>query len=129
MTNDQYLQVSYFIAAAAGVVAAVATGLLLARPHREATEDPALARLGKLLRRFFPTWLILAVLLGFLSVSYLDCNHHSYSDVVAHREYLVDKTEEQGTTMARYLAIALIAYGFVLGGVLLARARAAVKKP
>jgi len=31
--------------------------------------------------------------------------------------------------MARYLAIALIAYGFVLGGVLLARARAAVKKP
>jgi purine-cytosine permease-like protein len=129
VTNEQYLQVSYFLAATAGVVAAVVTGLLLARAHREATEAPALARLGKLLRRVFPTWLILAVLLGFLSVSYFDCDHHSYSAVVANREYLVNKTEEQASSMARYLATALIAYGFVLAGFLLARARADAKKP
>jgi hypothetical protein len=128
VTNEQYLQTSYFVAAAAGVVVALGTGFVLAGAHRQATAVPVLTWLGKLLRRLFPTWLILAVLLGFVSVSYLDCNHHSYSEIVADRNHLVHKTEEQAATMARYLALALIAYGFVLLAFLWARVRATARK-
>lgn len=78
MTNEQFLHTSYFVAAAAGVSMSIATALILARPHRLATARAVLTKLGTILRRAFPTWLVLAVLLGFMAVSYFDCSHPPY---------------------------------------------------
>lgn len=120
MTNEQYLYVSYFGAAAGGVGLAVVTALFLARGHREATDQPLVARLGRLLRRIFPLWLLAAVLLGFMSVSYMQCK--TYEEVVADRGYLIDKTQEQVHHMCLFLAVAPAVYGLVLMLFLWARA-------
>jgi H+/Cl- antiporter ClcA len=122
VTNEQYLHVSYFAAAIGGVALATLTAALLASANRQATQGRILPRLGKFLRRVLPPWLILTLLLGFMSVSYMECR--SYSEVVADRSYLVDKTQQQIHRMAIYLAIALMAYAAVLVLFLWARARA-----
>jgi hypothetical protein len=123
MDNERYLVVSYFAAAGIGVALALATALVLGGPIRRALA--AAAPLAQLLRRALPPWLVLAALLGFLSVTYFDCQHKTYQDIVAGRLYLVDKTFEQGSQMAVYLAAALVAYGLVLGICLAVQARKA----
>jgi hypothetical protein len=123
VSNEQYLYLSYFLAVPAGVVLAVAVVLVLTRPLREATAEPTLTRLGSILRRAMPSWLIASVLLGFLSVSYIDCAHHDFADVVKERDYLVEKSHEQASKMMYYLAGGIVVYGFVLGGFLRARAK------
>jgi hypothetical protein len=110
---------SYFAAAGIGVLLAIATATLwLRRSHRQATARPnglaGATGLGRVLRRVFPVWLILAVLLGFASVTYFDCQHKDYASIVGDRQHLVRKTHEQAAAMSRALAIALTAYGFVL---------------
>ena len=102
---------------------AVVTVLILAGANRLATAGPVAKKLGTILRRVFPTWLILAVLLGFMSVSYFDCGHNSYAGIVADRPHLVSRTHEQASAMLLYLAIALVVYGFILMLFLWARAR------
>jgi hypothetical protein len=124
VTNEHYLYVSYFVAVGAGITVAAVMTLWLGRAHREATAGAAANGLGTVLRRAFPAWLILAVLLGFMSVTYFDCSHGSYATIVADREHLIHKTQEQVTAMCRYLAVALVAYGFVIMLFLWARARA-----
>jgi hypothetical protein len=123
VTNEEYLHASYFAAIAIGVLVAVASAAWLASGHREATHGPGVARLGKVVRRAFPPWLILAVLLGFASVTYFDCGHDTYGKIVADRAHLVSKTQEQAAAMARYLAVAIMGYGFVMVLMLWARAR------
>jgi len=114
MTNEQYLVVSYFAAAAAGVLLGVLTTLCLSRPLTKALEGVA-RPLAVVFRRFLPPWLILAVLLGFFSVTYYDCKHNTYQDIVSDRHHLVQKNFEQGSRMTQYMAAALAAYGLVLG--------------
>jgi len=123
MDNERYLVVSYFAAAGIGVAMALATALVLGGPIRRALA--AAAPLARLLRRALPPWLVLAVLLGFLSVTYFDCQHKTYQDIVADRHHLVERTFEQGSQMAVYLAAALVAYGLALGIGLAAQARRA----
>ena len=122
MTNEQYLIVSYFAVAGAGVVLAILTTLVLMGPLGRALEG-AVTPLARLLRRVLPAWLILAALLGFLSVSYFDCAHKTYEDVVKDESYLVGKNFEQGAQMCRYAAVALAAYAAALGLALFAYAR------
>ena len=124
MTNESYLVVSYFAAAGAGVLLAVLTALLLSAPLRGALA--AVARpLATVFRRALPSWLILAVLFGFFSVTYFDCSHNTYQKIVADPHHLVQKNFEQGADMAEYLATALAAYSLVLVFSLLGAARRA----
>jgi len=102
---------------------AVITAIALAGPHRQATAGAAIRKLGAILRRALPTWLVLAVLLGFASVSYIDCSHENYAKVVTDREHLIRKTQEQASAMMLYLAVTIGAYGFVLVPLLWARMR------
>ena len=123
MTDEQYLYVSYFAAIAVGLFFAAVTAVILVRPHYRATAGIAVKKLGAILRRVFPVWLVLAVLLGFMSVGYFDCGHSSYESIVTDRPHLISKTQEHASHMAMYLAIAVTAYGFVLILFLWARAR------
>lgn len=124
MTNEQFLYVSYFAAVAGGVGLAVLTAVILAGPNRQATGGKLLPKLGKFLIRAFPSWLVLMVLLAFISVSYIDCAHENYAEVVADRDHLVNTTQQQISQMSIYLSIALMSYAAVLILFLWARARA-----
>lgn len=122
MTNEMYLYVSYFAAIILGLVLATLTLVILRGPHRQATTEAKVKKLASLIRRIFPPWLILTVLLAFISVSYIDCDHTNYTQVVADRGHLINKTQEQVSTMSIWLAIALFTYCFVLLLFLWARA-------
>jgi hypothetical protein len=52
------------------------------------------------------------VLLAFMTVSYMECR--TYEEVVADRDYLIDKTQEQLYRMSVWLAVALTTYAAVL---------------
>jgi hypothetical protein len=123
MTNESYLYVSYFAAIFLGLLLAAVAWAILRRPHRQATTAIHVKKLGSLMRRIFPSWLILAVLLAFISVSYIDCSHKDYAQVVADRDHLVGKTQEQVHAMSIWLAVALFTYCFLLALFLWARAR------
>jgi len=122
VTDEQYLYILYFGCGAVGFGAAIFIAAFLARPNRQATQGPPLEHLGKFLRRALPTWLVMMVLLAFISVSYIECR--SYAEVVADRPYLIDKAQEQAFRMAIFLAIALTTYAVILLLFLWARARA-----
>lgn len=123
MMNETYLYTSYFATIIIGLVLATVAFVMLHRAHQEATTGAKFKKLGSLMRRVFPSWLILTVLLAFISVSYIDCNHTNYAQVVADRSHLIDKTREQVSTMLIWLTIALFAYCFALALFLWARAR------
>jgi len=123
MTSEMYLYVSYFAAIILGLVLAAVTWVILQGPHREATTAAKVKKLGSLMRRILPSWLILTVLLAFISVSYIDCDHTNYAQVVADQSHLVSKTREQVYTMLAWLAIALFIYCSVLVLFLWARAK------
>ena len=113
MTNEQYLIVSYFTVAGGGIVAAMATAALLRAPLRN-----ALGRLSRsacaYLGRFLPTWLVLAALLAFVSVSYIDCAHTTYQSVVDDDVHLVATTHRQIGRIFTYLAIGVFTYALAL---------------
>ena len=114
MTNERYLIISYFAAAGGGLCLAVLTAALLSGPARRAVEC-LLAPVARTLRRLLPTWLILLVLFAFMSVSYLDCQHHDYQQVVQDRPHLEDVTHKQAENMLTYLCVGLLAYALALG--------------
>ena len=124
MTNEQYLRVSYFAAAAIGLALAALTAWELRGPLRRALAGAA-RPLARIVRRALGVWLLLGVLLGFLSVSYIDCQHHDYREVVADRDHLVATTRAHAREMTGYLAAFALAYGLVVGAVLMGKARAA----
>ena len=113
MTNEQYLIVSYFIVAAGSVAAGAVTALFLRGPLRKAVAWIA-APVGRFLGRGFVAWTLLAVMLGFLSVSYFDCGHSTYQEVVRDRDHMVEVTHYQVAFMLMYLLIALMAYSLGL---------------
>lgn len=123
MTNEHYLHVSYYAAAFVAVALAAATAAVLTAALKSAMAGPASRKLAVVLRRVFPAWLLLAVMLGFMSVSYFDCGHGTYASIVDDRPHLIGKTQEQGQAMLLYLAVGLTVYAFVLFLFLWARAR------
>jgi len=123
MTNESFLRLTYFLALAAGLLAAAACAFLLRRPLRRATIRLRHSSLRTLIRRAFPTWLLTAVVLGFLSVSYIDCGHDTYAEIIADRPHLIRKTCDQASRMAYFLAVALLLGGFLLIPVLWAGSR------
>ncbi|KPK78872.1 MAG: hypothetical protein AMJ81_14680 [Phycisphaerae bacterium SM23_33] len=124
VTNETYLVVSYFSSASIGALIALVTASELARPARQALAGLA-GPLARMFRRALPVWLVLAVLLAFLSVTYFDCAHTTYEQIVADRDHLAATARRQGSHMAWYLAVGLLAYGLVLAGALLVKARQA----
>jgi hypothetical protein len=113
MTNEQYLITSYFIVAGGSVVAGAVTALILRGPLRKAVAWIA-APVGRFLGRGFVAWILLAAMLGFLSVSYSDCSHGTYQSIVQDPEHMVKVTHSQVSAIFQYLLIALMAYSLGL---------------
>jgi hypothetical protein len=99
----------YFGAAAGGVILAACTALLLNKPLRQALQT---LQIAKFFNRLLPFWLILTVILGFISVNYLECR--SYAEVVNDRQYIIEKSQDLVFRMAFVLKIALFVYAVIL---------------
>jgi len=113
VTNEDYLIVSYFCAAGGGVACAAATALLLRGPLRRAVAA-VLGPVARAFRRVLPAWLVLLVLFAFTSVSYLDCDHSNYQEVVKDRAHMQQVTRTQASEMLNFLAAGLLAYAAAL---------------
>jgi len=113
VTNEQYLIVSYFTVAGGGIVAAMITAALLRAGLRRAVA--AISRtVCSYLGRLLPAWLVLAALLAFVSVSYIDCAHTTYQSVVESEQHLVATTHKQVGRIFTYLAIGVFTYALAL---------------
>ena len=112
MTNDQYLIVSYFVCAALSLAAGVLVYLYLRRPFAGVADSAPGNHLPALLKRLLPCGLIFPALLGFLSVSYRGCNE-SYENIIAHRELLVAKNQEQISAILFYIVVAVLFWNLI----------------
>jgi hypothetical protein len=61
----------------------------------------------------FPAGLLLSALLGFVSVSYRGCAR-SYEDIVKERSYLVQKNQEQISSILLWIALAVLFWDLVI---------------
>jgi nitrate reductase gamma subunit len=117
MTNEQYLYVSYFAAAGAGVLSAGVTTLVLRGPLRHAiARFTAPAR--KFMGRSLVLWLVMGAIFAFTSVTYFDCGHSTYKSVVEDMPHMVAKTHEQASSILKYLLVGVLTYALALAVIL-----------
>ncbi len=115
MNNEEYLIVSYFAVGLASIGLGAGVYFWLRRPFAATTERLAARYLARNLRRLFSPGLILPALAGFLSVSYYNgCGHKPYNEIIADRAYLVVKNQQQVSESLSYLALAVLAWVFVI---------------
>ena len=112
MTNEQYLIVSYFAVAAMAIAFAGATWLYLRRSFSGTTQTLS-DNLSRVLKGMFPAGLLLPALLGFVSVSYRGCVR-SFEDIVKERSYLVQKNQEQISSILLWIAAAVLFWDLVI---------------
>jgi hypothetical protein len=112
MTNEQYLIVSYFAVAALAIACAGATWLYLRRSFGGTTQTLS-DNLSRVLKAMFSAGLLLPALLGFVSVSYRGCAK-SYEDIVKERSYLVQKNQEQISSILLWIAAAILFWDLVI---------------
>jgi hypothetical protein len=113
MSNEQYLIVSYFFVGVLSTVIAMAVYAFLRRPLAGLAGVFPNRNLASVLRKLFPAGLLLPALAGFLSVSYHGC-HESYQSIIADRSYLVDKNQQQISTICFFLMLAVLVWGVVV---------------
>ncbi|MGB7284313.1 MAG: hypothetical protein WBE13_18755 [Candidatus Acidiferrum sp.] len=63
-----------------------------------------------LLMRLFPAGIVLPALLGFVSVSYRGCDMQEYGKIIANREYLEAKNQEQVSASSMHVVWAVFAW-------------------
>lgn len=114
MTNDRYLVVSYVICAALSVGLGGLVYLILRRPFAEVTDTTPGKHLPFILKKLFPIGLLLPALLGFVSVSYQSCSRQTYGKIVENRSYLVEKNQEQISSILLSIVVAVLVWDVVI---------------
>ena len=113
MTNDRYLIVSYFAVAAMAVALACATWLYLRRSFGGITQTLSAGNLSRIMKAMFPAGLFLPAFLGFVSVSYRGCGK-SYEEIVKERSYLIQRNQEQISSILLWIAAALLFWDLII---------------
>jgi hypothetical protein len=113
MTNEHYLIVSYFVCAALSIVLGVMVYLYLWRSFAGVADAVSGTRLRTTLKKIFPFGFVLPALLGFVSVSYRSCERTNYAEIVASRGYLVEKNQEQISSVLISMLVAVLFWNLV----------------
>jgi hypothetical protein len=114
MTNERYLIVSYFLIATLSVGLGTAVYLFLRRSFGEVADATSGKRLSAILKRLLPCGLLLPALLGFVSVSYRGCERTTYEKIVESRSYLVQKNQEQLSSVLLYALVAVLFWDVIV---------------
>lgn len=113
MTNDRYLIVSYFAVAALAIAFAGVAWLYLRRSFSGIAQALSKGNLSRVLKPMFPAGLLLSAFLGFVSVSYRGCGK-SYEEIVKERSYLIQKNQEQISSILLWIVAALLFWDLVI---------------
>jgi hypothetical protein len=113
MSNDRYLTISYFVVAALSIAFAGTTWLYLRRSFMGITQTLSRGGLSRILKAMFPAGLFVPALLGFVSVSYRGCGK-SYEDIVKERSYLIQKNQEQISSILLWIAAAVLFWNLII---------------
>ncbi len=108
MANDQYLIVSYGLAGALSCAFGVSVYFYLRRPFAAVADLASAGHYSSFLKKLFPFGLVFPAFLGFVSVSYWGCGLTSYAAVVRSREYLVQKNQEQLSSVLFFICVAIL---------------------
>ena len=114
MTNEQYLIASYFVCAALSMALGILVYLFLRRSFGGVADLASGKRLPSILKGLLPCGLLFPTLLGFFSVSYRGCNRTTYEEIVQSRTYLVEKNQEQISSVLVSILIAVLFWDVVL---------------
>ena len=114
MTNERYLIASYFAGAALSAGLGTIVYLFLRRPFGDVAVAASGKRLSSMLKRLFPWGLLFPALLGFVSVSYQGCGRHTYEEIVQARSYLVEKNQEQLSSVLLYILVAVVFWDVIV---------------
>jgi hypothetical protein len=114
MTNERYLIASYFVCAALPIVLGILVYVFLRRPFTSVTEAALGKHLPSMLKRLLPYGLVFPALLGFVSVSYQSCTRTTYAEIVETRGYLVQKNQEQISSVLLSILIAVLFWDVVV---------------
>jgi hypothetical protein len=114
MTNEHYLIVSYFVSAGVSLVLGTLVYFFLRRSFGEVASTVSGKNFPTILKRLFPVGLVFPALMGFISVSYLSCDHETYAKIVKSKDYLVQKNQEQVATTLFALVVAILFWDLVL---------------
>lgn len=114
MTNERYLIASYFAVAAFSAGLGTMAYLFLRRPFGGVAEAASGKRLSSVLKKLFPWGMLFPALLGFVSVSYQGCNRHTYEEIVQDRSYLVEKNQEQLSSVLLYILVAVVFWNVIV---------------
>jgi hypothetical protein len=113
MTNERYLIVSYFVCAALSIALGLLAYLYLRRPFAGLADAAPGRSLPTMLKRLFPCGFVLPALLGFVTVSYRSCDRTTYTEIVASRGYLIEKNQEQISSILLYILAAVVFWNLV----------------
>jgi hypothetical protein len=114
MTNERYLIASYFAGAALSAGMGTMVYLFLRRPFGGVADAASGKRLSSMLKRLLPCGLLFPALLGFVSVSYQSCGRRTYEGIVQNRSYLVEKNQEQISSVLLYILVAVVFWDVVV---------------
>jgi len=114
VTNERYLIGSYFVGAVLSVGLGTLVYLFRRRPFGGLTDAAQGKRLSSMLKRLLPWGLLLPALLGFVSVSYQGCGRTTYEEIVQSRSYLVEKSQEQISSVLLYTLVAVVFWDVIV---------------
>ena len=114
MTNDTYLVVSYVVCAALSIALGALVYLFLRRPFAVVADAAPRKNLSSVLKRLFPIGFLFPALLGFVSVSYQSCDQQTYAKIVENRSYLVQKNQQQISSILFSIVVAILVWDVVI---------------
>ena len=114
MTNERYLITSYFVGTALSAGLGTMVYLFLRRPFGGIVNAASGERLSSMVKRLLPWGLLFPALLGFVSVSYQGCNRTTYEQIVQNRSYLVEKNQEQISSVFLYILAAVVFWDVIV---------------